>query len=693
MQKFYKPTRVAVIFVIMALLAALYMSTLYKLQLYDSGSDENAWQAIDTTTQTITLTANRGDILDRNGEPLVSTRPVYNITLSRETLLDRVDINEILLKLIHMAVDNGIDYTDTFPVTIGAPFSYLYDMTDTQKDNLKAYLDYFDIDADISASDLIVTMKEHYGLDYTTNISDARLVIGVRYEMEMRPIKSMNPYIFASDIGVDFLTLVKTQPFPGVNIETGAQRVYHTPYAAHLLGYTGKMNSVEYNDVYKPLGYSYNAIVGKDGAEKAFEQFLHGSDGTQAIATSDNGTVMDVKTIKEPIPGENVFLSIDIGLQAVCEEALAEKIDTINADPERSDEDKVTGGAVVVVDVHTGEVLASCSYPTYDLSNVSRNYSDLMNDPTKPLFNRALNGIYLPGSTFKMVTALTGLRTGTITPASTYYDSGQFKEYIEEDPNFHPSCWIYNQSGVGHGEENVVTALRDSCNVFFYWLGDKVGNDALVATARDFGLGAKTGIELPDSKGILADWNWKKNNMPSDAGWWAGDTVYAAIGQAYSHFTPIQLANYVATIANGGTHYNLTMLSAIRSADFTSVVYQPQPKELNRIVGSEWISYLQQGMKLVAKEGTAKTVFKDFPIPVAAKTGTVQLSTTMGNEKLNNGVFVCYAPADDPEIAISLVVEKGTSGSTIMEIAREIMKYYFNEGVSPMVIEDNAILP
>ncbi|NMA25473.1 MAG: penicillin-binding protein, partial [Clostridiales bacterium] len=574
MQKFYKPTRVAVIFVMMALLTALYLSTLYKLQLYDDGTDEVAWLPRDTTEPTVTLTADRGDILDRNGVPLVSTRPVYNITLSRDTLLKRPDINDILLKLIHMAIDNGVDYIDTFPVTIGAPFSYLYDMTETQKANLEFYLERFNnfgVDGEIPASDLIVHMKKKYGLDYTTNISDARLVIGVRYEMEMRAIKSMNPYIFASDVSVDFLTLIKTHKFPGVIIETSAQRVYHTTYAAHLLGYTGKMSSTEYNDIYKPLGYSYNAVVGKDGAERSFENHLHGSDGEQIITISDDGAVVDVKTTKEPVPGENVLLSIDIGLQAVCEDALAAKINEINADPERTEEDKVTGGAVVVLDVRTGEVLACASYPTYDPSSISKNYTDLLNNDNLPLLNRATQGIYSPGSTFKMVTALTGLRTGKITPTIEYFCGGKFTKYDDNQPK----CWIYEQTGIGHGNENVVTALRDSCNVFFYWLGDEVGNDTLIKTAADLGFGSKTGIELPEASGILADRDWKRKHT-NETGWWAADTYQAAIGQGYNQFTPIQLANYVATIANGGTHYSLTILNSIRSADFTSVVYQPE---------------------------------------------------------------------------------------------------------------------
>jgi penicillin-binding protein 2 len=554
MQKFYKPTRVAVIFVIMAVLLALYMSTLYKLQLYDTGADESTQLPRDTTRQDVTLTADRGDILDRNGVPLVSTRPAYNVTLNLDKLLKQADINQIILDLVHMAVDNNVDYTDTFPVTIGAPFSYLYNMDDTQKSNLEAYLKFhknFGVEGEISASDLIVKMKEHYKIDYTTNISDARLIIGVRYEMELRSIKSMNPYVFANDVSIDFLTLIKTHPFPGVNIETGAKRVYHTTYAAHLLGSLGKMDSVEYNDIYKPLGYSYNAIVGKDGAEKAFESYLHGSDGEQEVTTSGDGTVLDVKTTIEPVPGQNVFLSIDIGLQAVCEDALMAKISTINAEPERTEEDdKVTGGAVVVVDVRSGDVLASASYPTYDLANLSKNYMDLLNNTNRPLFNRATQGIYLPGSTFKMVTALAGLVNGIITPETILYCNGIYTEY--EDVNFTPRCWIYDQAGIGHGGENVVTALRDSCNVFFYQLGDKLDIDRINPTAESLGLVKKQASSCRNRPAFWLTGNGSRKNMPNDPGWWAGNSVQTAIGQAYSRYTPIQLANYVATIANGG---------------------------------------------------------------------------------------------------------------------------------------------
>ncbi len=691
MQKYYKPSRIVLLFVVMGLLIAVYMTALYKLQIFDTAADEDAWLAKNTTTKTVPLTADRGDILDRNGVKLVTTRAAYNVMLSRETLLDRDDINDIILELVQDAVDQDVDYTDTFPVTTGAPFTYISDMTSTQEKNLKAYFDYFDdLNENISASDLIVWMKDHYGLDYTTSLPDARLIIGVRYEMELRPIVGMNPYIFAGDVGIDFLTLLRIKNPPGVNIETSAVRVYHTKYAAHLLGYIGLLSPEEY-EVYKELGYSYSSTVGKGGVELAFEEYLHGTDGEQEVTTSDNGTVIDVTTTEEPSPGENVFLSIDIGLQEVCEDSLAAKIDLINLDSERTEEDRVTGGAVVVLDVNTGEVLASCSYPTYDLANFTKNFNDLLENKSKPLWNRATQGTYNPGSTFKMVTALAGLRTGTIDASSTVECTGKFTKY--EDKGFTYYCWIHGVTGGGHGVENVATALRDSCNYFFYWLGDLLretyGADALSSAAFDFGFGSKTGIELPEVTGNVSTPEYKTEEFGE--AWYAADTIIMSIGQGYNYFTPIQMANYVATIANGGTLHSLTILSNIRSADFTSVVKEADNEAFGMIEGSEYLGIIQEGMKMAASEGGTASLFKDYPVSVAAKTGTVQ--TSQDSEILNDGVFVCYAPADDPEIAISLVVEKGTSGGTIMGIAEDIMNYYFKNKAEVTVSEDNAILP
>jgi penicillin-binding protein 2 len=689
MQKFFKPSRIAFLFVLVGLLLAVYLTTLYRLQLFDTGADANAYLTRDTTSKKELLTANRGDILDRNGELLVSTRAAYNVALSWTTLKERDDYNDIILKLVHTAVDNGVAYNDTFPVTQGAPFSYVSNMTKFQQKRLKAYLefsDYFDIGPNISASDLIVKMKEHYGIDYTMNITDARLVIGVRYELELRAIVSLDPYVFADDVGIDFIMLLQEMHLPGVSIETSAVRVYHTTYAAHILGYTGSMSQDEYDNFYKPLGYSYNAQIGKDGAEAAFESYLHGTDGEQITTISDDGTILDEETTKEPVPGANVFLSIDIGLQAVSEDALTAKIDEINAD--REDTDRVSGGAVVVTDVKTGEVLSCASYPTYDPSTLAVTIGDMITNQAKPMYDRATMGLYNPGSTFKMVTALAGFKMKAIDLTTTFNCTGLYTKYL---PDTLFKCWVYGETGYGHGDENVIGALRDSCDYFFYSVADMIGSRAIEYTAVDFGFGAKTGIELLEKAGIISTPENKWNIYGED--YYTGNVLQSAIGQDINTFTPVQMANYVATIANGGTLYKLTMLNNIRSADFTTVLYKPQPTVMNLINGREFLPYIQEGMRQVCTGGTAKGTFKDYPIAVAAKTGTVQLESSLANEALNTGVFVCYAPYDDPEIAIAIVVEKGTSGATIADIAKNICDYYFRAKPNAAVAEDNTLLP
>jgi penicillin-binding protein 2 len=425
------------------------------------------------------------------------------------------------------------------------------------------------------------------------------------------------------------------------------------------------MDAEDY-ELYKPLGYPMDALIGKSGAEAAFEQYLHGVDGTKVVRTSEDGTVLEETITQEAVPGANVYLSIDIDVQKSAEDALAEKIRTINLT--REEGQLVTGGAVVVTQVKTGEPLAIASYPSFDPATMLQNYAELVNDPGKPLLHRALQGVYSPGSTFKPVTALAGLRAGVITRYTPIEDKGQFTKYKD----YRPKCWIYTQTGATHGTEDVVGALRDSCNYFFYKVGDDTGPSRIAQAARDFGFGAKTlaGISINEKEGVVATEEYKIEKL--NEGWWSGDTLLVAIGQGLNQFTPIQLANYAATIADGGTLREMSLIKSAKSSDYTGTVYSHEPTTRSTIAEGDLVAILQEGMRAVAKSGTARDMFGSYPVPVAAKTGTVQTSNDY-----NNGVFICYAPADNPEIAISVVVEKGGSGAGIMEIAKLVMDEYF----------------
>ena len=695
MQKMYKPVRVGAVFILIAVLLTIYVSALYKMQIYDDGPTATQLYPQSTYNRTVTLPSARGNIYDRNGVLLASGRPSYNITLHRRALLYDPAMNDVIQELIYTTMDENVIYNDTFPITRGAPFTYISDMTAEQRRRLDEYFKEFNLDPDISASDLLATMRSHYKIDYTVGIAEARLIIGVRYELEIRAIiGNLAPYIFASDVSPEFVALIEERGLTGVFIETTYIREYHTTYAAHLLGYIRPMSPAQVEIYYKELGYPMDALVGQTGAESAFEDLLHGVDGKQVITMSDSGTVTKVVTLQEPEPGEHIYLTIDIDFQMMVEHALSAHIDLLNTGREE-ESDKITGGAVAVVDVRTGELLAAASYPTFNPITLSRDFSRLNSDPTRPMWNRATQGGYNPGSTFKMVTAFAGLRHGVIERYTPIDDIGVYSVLGDKGNTYRPTCWYYQLNGVGHGPLDVVQALERSCNYFFMSVADRIeggwetGAYALAAAAQEFGLGRTTGLEISENPGRLATPDFTREVLHE--GWWRGDTVATAFGQGHNMFTPVQLANYAATIANGGTLHALTILRRIKSADFSELLYTHEPVVLNVIEETEYIGIIQEGMRAVARgsQGTARSVFSDYPIRVAAKTGTVQQETS----DINNGVFVCYAPADDPQIAISVVIEKGGSGSSVMDVARMIFDYYFRTESTVLAVPFGELIP
>jgi len=705
MQRLFKPVRLGLVFVLIAAFFVFYTAVLYRYQIYETYVPEEEVPRPRPVTRIVTLPAARGNIYDRNGVLLASGRPSYNITLNRSALLRIPDGNESIMKLLYAAMDHGVKHNDTFPVTLGAPFMFLTNMSSEQQRRLDIYLEFFGLELDISASDLLSWMRDHYGIDFTIGIADARLICGVRYELEVRAIiGNLTPYIFASDVDATFVTFVEELGLIGVHTEVGYIREYHSAYAAHIIGYVGLMSPEEYEIYGKPpYNYPMDAIIGKTGVELAFEEQLRGVSGLQTIRMDDSGAIMEVITTREPIPGNHIVLSIDSGLQVAVEHALRTQIQVISEQREwerqqglrpADGDDAITGGAVVVEDPRTGEILASATYPTYNPMTLSEDFPLLSSDPTMPLFNRATFGRYNPGSTFKMVTAFAGLRSGVINRNTPITDLGRYTKY--ED--FTPSCWIYSSHGVTHGTVDVVRALECSCNYFFIqmseWYSGQVGGsssgaEGLAAAAQEFGLGVSTGLELSENTGRLATPEWKMQAL--NEGWRAADTVLAAFGQGHNLFTPVQLANYASTIANGGILNRLTVLRRIKSADFSELLYSHEREVLNVIEDTEYIQILQEGMLAVARgpRGTARLAFQDYPVRVAAKTGTVQVEGL----DTNTGVFICYAPYENPEIAISIVIEKGGSGSGVMDIARMIFDYYFRAEITVLAAPYGELIP
>ena len=680
-------------------LIALCVVTLYKLQIIEGAAYYEESQNNQASNQTVT--AARGNILDRYGRVLVSNRECYNLKISDTRLFsDEVeDPNAVILEMINMVEAAGETYIDDLPITKEPPFEYT-DMTALQRTLLTAYLDSKGLDEDTTAVELMSYFRTRYDIANSYNAEEMRKIASVRYALNVRYSINTNPYVFVEDASIDLISDLMGVVGNVVEVETSYVREYNTQYAAHILGYVQAM-SEEDMEKYRPQdensGYDYDTKVGRDGVEYTFEDWLHGTNGTARVTRTASGTITSTVYTEDPVPGNHVYLTIDIQLQEAVERILETGIyelqlkrDEDNAkytmegklDEVRED---IQGGAIVVVDVKTGEPLAIASYPTFDLSSIIEDYSDLLEAENDPLFNRALMGAYAPGSTFKPCTAIAGLTENIINTETQIECTGIFTKY--ESQGYAPACWIYTQMDgqLTHGYDNVTEALKDSCNIFFYTVADDLGIRKLMEYAEDFGLGESTGIELTETTGNMSN---PDNHLNYDVDAWVdGDTVQAGIGQSDSMFTPLQIAEYCAAIANGGTRHSAALLKSVRSYDYSRQLYQNKTEVLSTVDSADynWAA-VQRGMYLMANDITSSSStvyyalsnysYNGVSLPVAAKTGTSQL----GEDKTNNAIFMCYAPFDDPEIAIAIVVERGQSGANLSKMARNVLDAYFSLG-------------
>ena len=674
--------RIGALVLVLAAMLTAYGGVLYDLQIVKG--EDYAQQSVRKIAYPETVTASRGEILDSYGRVLVSNRTSYQVQL--DTAQMGQERNDILLGLLEVCREEDVAWTDTLGQSLSAqaPVSYLrndpFHSTDSETGETSlTWLGqvaeengWLEEDGGIpTAAVLLERMRETYGLDESLTDQEARDLAGVLYELELRSREiTYSTYVFAEDVDIDFITKVKERGLSGVNIVATSVREYNTSYAAHLLGRVGPIYSEEW-EYYQSLDvdgdgtpdYQMDDTVGKDGAEQAFEQYLRGTDGVRIIEKNTSGKTVSESWRTEPVPGGNVTLTIDIDLQAKVEQVLAEGVEGLNSD-------EVEGASAVIIGVDDGSVLAMASYPTFDLANYSANYNDYVSDPLKPLFNRALQGQYAPGSTFKMVTAIAGLEEGIIEPDTQILDTGVYTYYGANGPR----CWIYSQGRGTHGLQTVSQAIQNSCNVFFYDVGRQVGIRGLQKYAAAFGLGESTGIELYEETGVMAGPEYTEAHGGT---WYDGNTLSVAIGQESSQFTPVQLANYIATLVNGGTRYQVHLLQSVKSYDFSEVLYEYEPVVLSTIdIEPENLEAVKEGMLALTTQGSVARYFADLGVQVGAKTGSAQVSSA--NTDSSNAVFVCFAPYDDPEIAMAIVVEKGGTGSQLGAMAAEILEYYFS---------------
>lgn len=657
--------RATLLCVIVAVIMCLFGVKLYAMQVVDA--EENA----DNVTTFITSTrvrAARGEILDTNGNKLVTNRASYDLHLNHYVILNAEGTNAWLLKLANVCKELGAEYNDHLPLSTQEPYTYTLDeQSSTWKTYFRSFMANRGLDADISAPVLLQQLRSSYKIPSDWSDEDARTVIGLRYELTLRNgITTLPTYVFLEDASQELLSAVLALNVPGLTVEASAVREYSTEYAAHILGYIGAMNADQWA-YYKELdGYEMDALVGQSGLEQAFEEYLHGVDGIRIDEVTSDGTLVRSYYKTEPKAGNNVEISIDLALQAAAEDSLAQVIES-----RREAGIDAEGAAVVAIDVKTGQVLVCGSYPTYDLSAITENWAQLSTDEMKPLLNRALQSTYAPGSTYKVSMLIAGINNGVITSEDTYNDTGRYSI-----PGYSPSC---NKTD-GHGIVTGSDALKKSCNTYFYWLADTIGQKfswALVdETAKALGLGEYAGVELYEALGTRANADTKALYYAGtdDARWYRADTLMAGIGQSVNAFTPIQLAVYASTLANRGVRNQATFMNRVISSDYSSLLYENQVNVLSRLdICDEAVATYLDGMIRAAMEsgGTAYSTFRDYPITVAAKTGTAEGVGT------SNGAFICFAPADDPQIAIAVYGEHVKGGSYLAPVARSILDVYF----------------
>ena len=698
--------RTLIIASLLALLLVGFILVLYNLQIV-KGDEYRAASTV-KIANTVTLEAARGELLDRYGRSLVSNRATYEITLNSSLMGAEAERNANLLELITICRDNGLEWTDTLPISKDAPFTYtdenalvytnsegkvkfsylgaLLDAlplgTDILSDrwrsaDLTAAASVADLGEGLTAEEVIDGLRQYFLIDESLSDADARALIGVLYELNLRSQNvKQTEYIFAQDVSIDVISAIKERSLTGVNISATTVRQYNTTSAAHLLGRVG---AIQDWDAYKDKGYNMNDSVGINGMEAAFEDYLRGTSGTLIQEMSTSGKVVseswmvddETGEAMEPEPGNHVMTTLNLRLQEKVEEVLANTIENLADTKEK--------GAVVVQSVNDGGILAMASYPTYDLSTVyssTEAYKAVADDPRNPFVNRATSEIYYPGSTFKPLVAIAALEEGLVTPTEKIQDTGALQLPEEEHypyGDYHPQCWIYRQYRGTHGWENMADALRDSCNIYFYTLGHRLGIEKIDEYAAMFGLGQKTGLELSEEEGYVAG---PDTSAMLGQEWYGGNLLSAAIGQDNTKITMLQLSNYIATLVNGGNRYETHLLKTVKSNDFSETVYEYEAQPVETLnLDPTYVEAVKQGMWEVAndEESTVDQYLSNLVVEVGAKTGSAQVSA----DENANAVFVLFAPYDDPEIVISMVVEGGASGANLASAAGEIVNYYF----------------
>lgn len=699
---------------------AIYLVVLFNTQVVHH--EEYLAKSIQTITRMENVEASRGIITDRSGRTLVTNQSTYSLTFDASLLKPGENQNDAILRLVTLCRDQGVAWEDNLPLSLDGAAHFTVDtLTDTQKSRFFSYLrdlkptrellaayvrqhpellkppkegetaldpatakdtellkqtnsaaltNSLLLNAGVTPAKLFDWMWEDMKLSDDYSDSDARLILGVRYELKLRKLgANNNAYVLAQNVDVAFCSLISDGQFQGAKIIRSSARQYATTYAAHILGTVGRIP--DYTDEWKDRGYLMDDTVGLSGAEAAFEDYLRGTDGKRMISVNSDGKITGEYYSVEPRSGYTVELTVDLKLQQAVEDTLAAKVAQLN----QKDHLDSRGAAAAVVKVGTGEILALASCPSYDLSTWRKDFAELRDDPAKPLTNRAASSAYAPGSTLKPATAVAALESGATTPSETLFDTGYWK-YPSTTWNGGTWCWKHS----GHGKVNATTAITNSCNYYFAEMGYRMGLDTLNEYYSALGLGEPTGIEIGEKTGRQATNEGGSNQAP-----------WAAYGQADQLYTPLQLANYIATLVSGGQHCPAHLLKSVKSYDNSEIIATGDTTPLNTLnISDSTLQAVKKGMYGYTQPGgMVYSYFKDCIVSAGAKTGTAQL----GGGLKNNGVFVAFAPYDDPEIAVALVLEKADAGAVLATTAVDIINAYFDREDTASILPENQLIP
>ena len=674
MPKLGKIGRSAACILLVLAVFVVYELRLVQWQLVEGDKYEQL--SLSSRTDTIEIEAARGEILDRDGTVLAGNRSSYNI------VYDALDMdydrrNATIIQVIDLLEERGETWRDRLPIVLAEDGTYQY--KEDSESAIQTLQEALSLAEYATAEECMAELAQQYDCQGYSK-EDMRNVASVRYSMTQDGFSRTSPYVIAEDVSAETVGVIseRSEEWPGIEIRVAVTRYYGEDgaLAPHVVGYTGVITDTQYQQAVEDgttydaenniSGYKWSDTMGRSGIEAAFEEELRGQRGEETIYTDSSGGVESTAVTTAPEEGHTVQTTLDSDLQRVANLSLEKNIQG------NIDARNWTSGAAVVLDVDTFGVLACSSYPTYDVNQLVESiagdgeyYNNLLADEDQPMVNLALNGVFIPGSVFKPVVALAALQEGVISAGTTYTCGGVWNYF-----DLSQGCLC------GGGTWNLYGALAHSCNTYFSNVGlNHLGIARLAPYAEYFGLGTTTGVEIGESTGTMSNPQEYRENH--GVNWTDGVSAQTAIGQADNMFTPIQLATMCATIANGGVRLQTHFLDKITDYTGEQVIEEYEPVELyDAGLSSAVLGVVQTGMQMVATEGTAGTVFANYPVSIACKTGTAETSTGKNGTEPNLS-FICYAPADDPEIAIAVMMEYGNTGNYAKYVAKDILDQYF----------------